>query len=99
MSNAWGLFVNHLNTLAALGIVLAVVFRLLSTASAILAILVQSGFDFSSLGKLDYFNPTMSLGGDLLFGILSGAGQIIYTVFSASVFIPAYIRYSGVRAG
>src|SRR5688572_14346562 len=94
---AWELFTAHFGVLAMLGIILGIMFRIFSAAAGILTLLIQSGFDITSLSKLDYLNPFMSLSRNLLFVLISGLGQTIFSVFGASVFALAYLKYRGVK--
>jgi len=97
IKDAWALFTAHFRVLAILGIILVVVFNIYSAAAGISTVLIQSGFDITSLSKLDYINPFTSLSGNVLFVLIYGIGRIIFTVFSASVFVLAYLKYNGVK--
>jgi hypothetical protein len=97
LKDAWTLFTAHFGVLAILGIILVIIFRIFSAAAGISTLLIQSGFDTTSLSKLDYLNPSMALSRNILFVLISGLGQTIFSVFSASVFALAYLKYSGVK--
>lgn len=94
LSNSWNLFTSHFGVLAALGIILTVVFGIFSTASGILTVLLKSSFDLAALSQLNYLNPSTSFTGDVLFILTNGIGQMVCTVFSTSVFALAYLKYS-----
>ncbi len=97
IKEAWALFKNHFGILAMLGIILAVLLRSYNIASGIFTVLIQSGFNITSLSKLNYINPNTNLSNNLLFVLISGIGQIAYIPFSASVFILAYLKYSNAK--
>lgn len=93
LSTTWKLFTLHFNVLAALGIILMIVFRIFSAVSVILTVLIHSGFDVTPLSKLNYLNPSLSFRSDLLLVLINGIVQMIYLVFSTSVFALAYLKY------
>ena len=97
LKDAWTLFTAHFGVLAILGIILVIIFHIFSIVAGISTLLIQSGFDLTSLSKLDYINPSMSLSKNILFVLISGLGQTIFTVFGASVFAIAYLKYSSVK--
>jgi len=97
LKDAWDLFTSHFGVLTILGMIMGLLTWLCSIAAGILTLLIQSGFDLTSLSKLNYFNPSMSLSKNALFVIINGAGQIVWTVFSSSIFVLAYLKYSGVK--
>ena len=94
LRDAWALFTAHFRVLTALGLILTLMFSIFNAASGILTLLIQSGFDITSVSQLNYINPSESLSDNLLFLFLSGIGQTIYAPFSASVFALAYLKYS-----
>jgi len=94
---AWDLFTAHFGVLAMLGIILVIIFRIFSAAAGISTLLIQSGFDITALSKLDYINPSMTLSRNILFVLINGLGQTIFSVFGASVFAMAYLKYSGIK--
>ena len=98
LKDAWALFTAHFSVLAILGILLVIIFQIFSVAVGISTLLIQSGFDITSLNKLDYINPSMTLSRNILFVLINGLGQTIFSVFGASVFALAYLTYSGVKA-
>jgi hypothetical protein len=97
VSGAWTLFLDHAKTLAILGIILTIIFRIYSTVSGILTVLIQSGFTIASLNGLNYINPSSSLIRNILYLLISNIGSIIFFPLSASVFTLAYLKYSGVK--
>jgi hypothetical protein len=97
LKDAWALFTAHFGILAILGIILVIMSHLFSVAAGISTLFIQSGFDITSLSKLDYINPSMTLNRNILFILTNGLGQTIFSVFSASVFALAYLKYSGVK--
>src|SRR5215213_5016772 len=97
LSKSWGLFTSHFGILASIGIILLVVYRMFSAASGILTVLIQSGFDMAALSKLNYLDPSVSFGRDLPFAVVDGVIQMIYTVFSTSVFALAYLKYHAAK--
>jgi hypothetical protein len=94
IKNAWALFTAHFLVLATLGIILAIMFRIYAVASGMLTVLIQSGFDISSLITLNYLNLSVSLSKNALFMLLNGIGGVIFTPFYTSVFVLAYLKYS-----
>ena len=97
LDKAWNLFKSHFGVLALLGLILAIIFRTYSAISGILTVLIQSGSETISIGNLNVFNPSASLNRNLLFILISGACQTIFTPWSASIFISAYLKYSDVK--
>lgn len=97
LKDAWTLFTAHFGVLAILGIILVIIFHIFSIAAGISTLLIQSGFGLTSLSKLDYINPSMTLSRNILFVLINGLGQTIFSVFNASVFALAYLKYSGVK--
>lgn len=97
LKDAWTLFTADFGVLAILGIILVIIFHIFSIVAGISTLLIQSGFDLTSLSKLDYINPSMSLSKNILFVLINGLGQTIFTVFGASVFALAYLKYRGVK--
>ena len=90
---AWKLFTSHFWVLATLGIVTTLVSRVFTLVSGLLTFLLQSGFDVAALRSVNYANPYAFLSGNLLFLFIDGAGQMIYTVWSVSIFALAYLKY------
>lgn len=97
LKNAWRLFIDHFNTLAILGLLMTLIFRLSITLSGILTVLIQSGFDLTVLNTLDYVNPSAALSRNLLFVLINGVCQIILTPFNISAFALAYLKYSDMK--
>jgi hypothetical protein len=97
VKEAWILFVHHIRALIILAVILLVVFRIYYTVSGVATTLIQSGFDNRSLSTLNYLDPSISLSGSVVFVLLAGAGQLIYSPLSASAFILAYFKYSGTK--
>lgn len=97
LDKAWSLFKSNFSVLAILGLLLITVFRIYSVLSGILTILIQSGFDLTSISNLNALNPFASLSKNLLFVLINGVGQMIFTPLSVSIFISAYLKYNDVR--
>ena len=97
LGKAWSLFKSHFGVLAILGLILAIIFRVYSVISGLLTVLIQSGFDFTSISNLNILNPSTSLSKNLLFVLINGIGQIVFTPLSASIFISAYLKYNDVE--
>ncbi len=97
LDKAWNLFKNHFSVLTILGLILAIIFKSYSTISGIFTVLIQSGFDMATINNFNIFNPFASLSKNLLFVLLNGIGQIIFTPLSASIYISAYLKYSDVK--
>ena len=94
LKHAWLIFTAHFNVLATLGIIMTIILKICSVASGILTVLIQSGFNATSLNTLNYINPSISLSKNVLFVLLNGIGQTIFTIFSVSVFALAYLKYT-----
>ncbi len=92
---AWNIFTSHFWVLAILGMALSIIFRVSSSLAAITTVLIQTNFDVTALSQLNYLNLYPALGKNLLFVVLDGIWRIIYVPFDASIFIAAYIKYSG----
>ena len=97
LRDAWTLFTAHFRVLAALGLIMTIMFSMSNTAAGMIAVLFQSGFELTSLSGINYINPSASLYDNKLFVFLSGIGQTIYAPFSASVFALAYLKYGGIE--
>lgn len=97
LDKAWGLFKNHFSILAILGLILIIIFKAFSAISGILTVLLQSGFDIASINSFDIFNPFASLNKNLLFVLINGIAQIIFTPLSTSIYVSAYLKYSDVK--
>ncbi len=97
LDKAWTLFKSHFSTLAMLGLILELIFKGFSAISGILTVLIQSGFDIASINNFNTFNPFVSLNKNLLFVLINGIGQIIFTPLSASIYVSAYLKYSDVK--
>jgi len=97
LGNAWSLFKRHFGVLAILGLSLAIIFRVNSVVSGVLTVLIQSGLDLTSISNLNVLNPSTSLSKNLLFVLINGVGQIVFTPLSASIFVSAYLKYNDVE--
>jgi len=97
LGKAWLLFRSHFGVLAILGLILAIIFRAYSVVSGILTVLIQSGFDLTSISNLNVLNLSVSLSKDLLFILINGIGQIVFTPLSTSIFVSAYLKYNNVE--
>jgi len=97
LGRAWGLFKNYFGVLAVIGLLLTITFRAYSALSGTLTVLIQSGFDLSSVSTINLLNPSASLGTNLLFVLINGIGQIVFIPLSASIFISAYLKYNDAR--
>jgi len=87
LEKAWGLFKNHFVVLAVLGLILALVAQAFLTLSGVLTVLIQSGFDISSINNFNFLNPFVSLRKNLLFVLIVGIGQMIYLPLMAHMSI------------
>ena len=97
LDKAWNLFKSHFSVLAILGLILAIIFKAYSAISGTLTLLIQSGFDMESINNFSILNPFASLNKNLLFVLINGIGQIIFTPLSASIYVSAYLKYSDVK--
>jgi hypothetical protein len=97
IKNAWGLFTAHFGTLAILGIGIPITGRIYGIISGILTVLIQSGFDITSLAQFNYINVLPTLSKNLLFILINGIGQIVLSPLSTSIFAFAYLKYRGVK--
>ena len=97
IEHAWSLFTAHFGALALLGVLIVVILRISSAMAGAVAVLIQSGFDVTSLSNLNFVDPSTTLGKNVLFGLIDGVNQTIYNTFSTSVFVLAYLKYSGVK--
>ena len=62
-----------------------------------IAMLIKSSFDITSLGKLDYISPSLSVADSSLYTLISAPGRIIITSLMTTVFVLAYIKYGGIE--
>jgi hypothetical protein len=97
LDKAWYLFKSRFSVLAILGLILAIILKTFSAISGILTVLIQSGFDIASINNFNIFNPFTLLNNNLLFVLINGIGQIIFTPLSASIYVSAYLKYSDVK--
>ncbi|MAT41392.1 MAG: hypothetical protein CL609_03550 [Anaerolineaceae bacterium] len=97
LDKAWKLFKSHFSVLAVLGLMLEIIFYAFSILSDILTVLIQSGFDITTINNFNIFNPTALLNKNLLFVLINGIGQIIFTPLRASIYVSAYLKYSNVK--
>lgn len=97
IEHAWSLFTSHFGALALLGLFIVVILRISSAITGAVTVLIQSGFDVTLLNNLNIIDPTTTLGENVLFGLINGIIQTIYSTFSTSVFVLAYLKYSGVK--
>ncbi len=97
LKDAWDLFTSHFGVLAILGMIMGLLTWLCSAIAGTLTLLIQSGFDITSLSKLNYFNPSALLSKNVLFVLIDGVGQVILIVFSSCVFVLAYLKYNGTK--
>ena len=97
IKNAWALYANHFSFLATTGIILAVAFWVLSVTAAIATLFIQSRFDTASLQDLNIISPYTALSNNLLFQLIVGGIQIIWSPFSTSIFILAFVNYSKIK--
>ncbi len=97
LDKAWSIFKNHFGVLAVLGLILAIISRLYTMTSGIFTVLIQSGFNITAVNQLVLLNPSASLSKNLLFVLINGIGDIILFPISASIFISAYLKYSGAK--
>ncbi len=95
LKKAWGIFAKHFSVLAALGITFAIIPRIYLVASGIITVSLESYFNAQSLSNFDFLNPYSLLSKNVLFLLINGSFQIVFTTFSASVFACAYLKYSG----
>jgi hypothetical protein len=97
IKKAWILHTDHFKILASIGIILTGTFQIIIAVAGGLAVLIQSGFDTTSLSNLNFINPYASLSHNILFLLLSAAIQIIWSPFIASVFTLAYLKFSSAK--
>lgn len=95
LKKAWLVFVKHFAVLAALGMTFAIITMIYLVVSGIFTVLLESNFNTQSLSNFDFLNPSSLLRENVLFLLISGIIQIVFTPFSASVFALAYLKYSG----
>ncbi|MFT3894065.1 MAG: hypothetical protein QM730_20740 [Anaerolineales bacterium] len=97
IKRTWTLFMDHFVALILLGTVLALLYRLFYTLAAAITILTQSNFQVTSITLTSYLNPSVDVRSSLLFIIITGIGQTLYTPISTAAFASAYVKYSGIK--
>jgi len=97
IKEAWTLFSNHFIVLASIGIILRGILQIINIATVSLVILIQSGFNISSLRNLNFINPAASLSNNPLFLLLNAIVQITWLPFAAFVFILAYLKFNSTK--
>jgi hypothetical protein len=98
LRSAWDAFSRHFVVLASMGLVLWVFWNILLRFNSIVAMLIKSGFDATALLKIDYLYPQGGLMNYTPYELLSPVGTILYSAFSAAVFMVAYVKYSQPKA-
>ena len=97
IKEAWTLFSNHFIVLASIGIILRGILQIINIIVVCLTLLIQSGFDTTSLSNLNFINPSLSLSHNILFLLINAVVQISWPPFTAFVFILAYLKFSSAK--
>ena len=97
LKSAWGIFKDHFAVLAVIGILITFLWHIANMIVGITTILIQYNFDFIVLGKLDFISPHLSFPNNRWYGLGSGIAQTIWLAYSTSIFVLAYLKYSGVK--
>jgi hypothetical protein len=94
IKNAWGLFTANFRSLAITGIIITGIMTLANTFIGVVSILIQSNFDITSLTRLNYLAPYLSLADFALFRVMNTVSQVTYTAYGTLVFLTAFVMYS-----
>jgi hypothetical protein len=97
LKKAWSLFTSHFWTLAILSVILSLLFRGSALLSAVLVMLLENGFDVTSLAKINWLNPALLLTKNILYLAINGVGQIVLMPFNSLVYALAYLKYTGTK--
>lgn len=97
LRESWRLFSAHLYPLVALGLLLFVLTRVVLAATALAAVLIQSGFEAAALGAVNYLDPSPALERNPSFMVLNGVTQTVNSTWQVTVFVLAYLKYGGVE--
>jgi len=95
LKSAWSVFTHHFVSLAIVGILLMIGLRVTNTLVSMATLLVESNFDVSALGKLDFISPLLSFPNNNFYNLITAILQAIWQTYNASVFTFAYLKYSG----
>ena len=94
---AWTIFTYNFLILAIIGLGLATASYAINISISIVTMLVQNGFDFAVLNKLDFISPHLSLTNNNYYRLVSTFSQAVWRTYSVSVFTFAYLKYSGIK--
>jgi hypothetical protein len=93
---AWTIFTFHFASLAIIGLLLALVSYLANLSVSATFLLSQNSFDLTSLGKLDFISPHLSISNNNFYKLISAFFTSVWTTYSTSVFTVAYLKYNGI---
>jgi hypothetical protein len=94
LKKAWSLFTSYFWTLAVLSVILSTLLRGSALLAAVLTLLLQSGFDSTSLREINLLTPGLLLTDNILYVFISGVGSIILMPFNSLVHGSAYLKYA-----
>lgn len=92
---SWKIFIKHFGVLAIIGLLAALFYRLIYIIAGLSTVLFTPSFDTNGTSNFNYLDPYVSLYNNLLFTVLIVIGQVIWTPFTTSVFVSAYLKFSG----
>ena len=94
---AWTVFTYHFFDLAITGLLLMVGLRAIIISISLASMLIQNNFDVSAFGKLDFISPQLSFPNNNLYKLIIAIPQAIWQTYTASIFMFAYLKYSGAK--
>jgi len=98
VKNAWRLFSSHLKDAVLMGIIVVTVGWLTNTFIGMLIMLIQSGFDTTSLNTIDYINPALSFSGNIFYYSATAISSAMLSTYTTIIFVFAYLKYNGITA-
>jgi hypothetical protein len=97
LKTAWTVFTDNFVKLAAIGLLLIGVSRVVDLSIGMATMLVQNNFDVSALSKLDFIYPQLSFPDSSFFRLMTVISQMVMQTYGTSIFTVAYLKYHGAK--
>ena len=94
---AWGVFAKHFINFTIIGFILAFSMQVISTVIGVTATLIKYSFNLKALINLDFVTPYLSFPDNKFYRLASTTGGTIWNVYSITILVLAYLKYSGVK--
>ena len=92
---SWGVFKSRVFIMSTIGIILGAVSYACDVVIGVTITLIQHGFDVTLLSKFDFISPQLSFTNNNLYEVATLIVQMIWVIYSASIFVLAYTKYKG----